>query len=100
MLRGKPITLPFQVFSVGLRFFEEFSSIEHRKFLGNVMKHVGFCTFPPGSRSCTLDQKARFRIFTGGLRRMCAGKFSRVEVAVPGARAGSCAKGSDSVAIC
>ncbi|CAK9080100.1 Hypothetical protein SCF082_LOCUS38200 [Durusdinium trenchii] len=36
------------------------------------------------SRSCTLDQKARFRTFTGGLRRLCAGKFSRVEVAVPG----------------
>eukprot|EP00434_Breviolum_minutum_P016905 symbB.v1.2.014916.t1/scaffold1100.1/size328752/6 len=36
------------------------------------------------SRTCTLDQKARFRIFTGGLRRICAGKFSRVEVVVPG----------------
>ena len=31
-----------------------------------------------------MDQKARFRIYSGGLRRMCAGKFSRVEVAVPG----------------
>jgi len=42
----------------------------------------------PGSATCgrssTLDQKARFKIFSGGLRRMCAGKFSRVEVAVPG----------------
>lgn len=36
------------------------------------------------SRSSTLDQKARFKIFSGGLRRMCAGKFSRVEVVVPG----------------
>lgn len=38
-------------------------------------------------RTCTLDRSARFRIFSGGLRRVCAGRFARVEIAVPGGRA-------------
>ena len=36
-------------------------------------------------RSCTLDKSARFRIFSGGLRRPAAGAGSRVEITVPGA---------------
>eukprot|EP00931_Biecheleriopsis_adriatica_P001511 TRINITY_DN10187_c0_g1_i1.p1 TRINITY_DN10187_c0_g1~~TRINITY_DN10187_c0_g1_i1.p1 ORF type:complete len:1911 (-),score=394.98 TRINITY_DN10187_c0_g1_i1:31-5049(-) len=36
------------------------------------------------SRSSTLDNRARFRIFTGGLRRSSAGIGARVEVKVPG----------------
>ncbi|CAE7838516.1 HERC1, partial [Symbiodinium microadriaticum] len=42
---------------------------------------VFFC-----QKSCTLDKSARFRIFSGGLRRPAAGAGSRVEITVPGAK--------------
>eukprot|EP00930_Biecheleria_cincta_P039545 TRINITY_DN27178_c0_g1_i1.p1 TRINITY_DN27178_c0_g1~~TRINITY_DN27178_c0_g1_i1.p1 ORF type:complete len:1835 (-),score=290.54 TRINITY_DN27178_c0_g1_i1:77-5581(-) len=40
---------------------------------------VHFCT-----KSCTLDARARFRVFSGGIRRDSAGIGARVEVTAPG----------------
>ena len=70
--------------SVGKRALESPCRVrEGRKKAEN--KRQAVRTRTQSLRTCTLDRSARFRIFSGGLRRVCAGPFARVEVAVPGA---------------